>query len=300
MVFPAHQEGTNGRDEMGSWKRGSARLSRKKNSLMLAMKTVVVFVAWLAIFLHRVRAEIQSLSVSQSTGPFGYYIINDFGVGPQGIFNIDYNVVLSDLSTASTVHPNSYILILVLTKDEIDIWYSNLDKNDQNTVKDNIRTLCNRPSFLRRTVSGKGSFSYTVPTILGAQQFSVAMLQCETVYQQQAVDVSVTVEVKNFRPYSENYSQLPLDEGKRDALFDRPTSMYNPSTHSPELQWYASDDPSGYSRRANHIVSVPGRIMWPALSSWTVPPQDTLGVPPDPIVVHRLPLRLILRVLLLQ
>lgn len=66
--------------------------------------------------------------------------------------------------------------------------------------------------MLRRTVYGQGTIEYIVPTELGAQQFSVAMLQCETVYPQQTVDVTVKVEIKNQRPYSTNYSQLPLDE----------------------------------------------------------------------------------------
>lgn len=183
---------------------------------MNCLKNALYVISFVIFSYSIVRAEIATRTVTAFTEPFGYYIIKSFGLAAAGRIDIDYDVQLSaynesEVNVLSWFQPSSYILILVLTEHEVDNWYNNLVNNDQNTVKDNIRTLCNSPSMLRRTVYGTGSFEY-IPTKNNAQQFSIAVLQCETVYPQETVDVSVTVEIKNPRPYSSSYSQLPLEE----------------------------------------------------------------------------------------
>lgn len=135
---------------------------------------------------------------------FGDFITQEFGMAVGGTIQIDYNVQ----PTYASKKFDSYVILLVLTRDQANGWYSDL-KNDANS--DSIMSMCSQPSMFRQELFGSGTLSYNIDYALGENRYSVAVLQCRSGYESNPVTVSVDLTMKNPRPNSDEMSHFSIE-----------------------------------------------------------------------------------------
>lgn len=145
--------------------------------------------------------------------PFSEYVAVNFGLAVGGVIDISYNVNTSYNDSVS----NSYVLLLVINEKQKNNWYGNIgstsnSNNDQTQIQNKIYNLCTQPSTLRRQLFNSGNFFLEINEELGSDRYSVALLQCKLGNRASPVAATINAELKNPRPKSDGYSQLPIEE----------------------------------------------------------------------------------------
>ncbi|KAJ1437755.1 hypothetical protein B484DRAFT_428190 [Ochromonadaceae sp. CCMP2298] len=155
---------------------------------------------------------------TKSSKVFGEYVVSNFGMTVGGVINIDYHV------TAEASANDSYVLLLLVSETQSKSWYEKIQ--DEDSVADNIDTMCNLPSMLRRVISGAGSINVPLTYDLGTDRYSIVLLQCRKGNAKNPVSVTLNVEMKNPRPYSSEYSQYAIQSVMLVRLLEGQVILY--------------------------------------------------------------------------
>jgi hypothetical protein len=116
---------------------------------------------------------------SHSKDTFSTLFVKDFGMTTQGKIDISYSV------TPQT-NVSSYIVLVAVTENQRQGWYSGIGQSDS------ISTVCNQPSLLRILLSNDGNITWA-PPIVG--QYSLIVMQCRP--SSDYVKVSLNVDMQN-------------------------------------------------------------------------------------------------------
>lgn len=142
----------------------------------------------------------------RTAGVFAKYVVDTFGMAVGGKIKVNYNIQ----PTNEALNTESYVLIVVLSYDQTDGWYSQVGNKDLSVSA--VSTMCQQPSMYRRRAIGSGSFEIDVTPDLGENRYSVAVLQCYEGDENNPINVHVTAELLNARPHSDEYSHMPIDK----------------------------------------------------------------------------------------
>jgi hypothetical protein len=170
------------------------------------------FIILLILSLHvqLIFAAVNVVTIT-SSGTFGQYVQKQFGLANGGMFEIYY-----DVSQKQVDNPyNSYVLILVVSEQQRADYYDNLNSNDD-SVSENINTLCTLPSMSRKviqTLPETGTYVYTVSNNNGGSDlYTVLILQCRSSGNSNDIRAYVKVTSKNPDPSGNGYNQLPVED----------------------------------------------------------------------------------------
>ena len=150
-----------------------------------------------------------SYNKDNSAGIFEEFLVQDFGVAENAVVSLDYSIVPSSCAEENNCIGNTTdgILFLLMTYNERIGWYSDVSKSTSN-----INNICNRPSIYRQLLKGKGTINYIAPLHWTPDRYSVLIARCNSVLPKAALNIDMTLTLRNPLPYSNEYSHLPIDE----------------------------------------------------------------------------------------
>jgi hypothetical protein len=157
---------------------------------------------------------------SQSSGVFGKYVVTNFGMTVGGLIDVEYDVGPVDASLEYESY-GSYVLLLVVGEKQTEDWYEKLEDDEID-----MDQFCNLPSMMRRVITGQGSVTLPVTYDLGTDRYSVLILQCRTGNALNPTQVKLNVEMKNPRPYSDEYSHYPIETVMTVRLLEGEMILY--------------------------------------------------------------------------
>lgn len=207
---------------------------------------------WFGVFIVLNKLCICSITNYQvtSNNQFSEFIIDSFGLCRGGLITVNYNVDIDQQSLTvpqisndmvSTIIYDSYILLLILNDVEVNNgWYSNVGTSDVN-----IQSVCNQPSLYRQQLLlGNGTVYYNISlNHANSAQYSVAIFQCRYLpesYQKYPISIDVTVEMKNPLPYSDQYTQLSIDQVMLIRVYTGEIIIYSLFLVAMLFQFYLS------------------------------------------------------------
>lgn len=141
----------------------------------------------------------------KSSETFAKWVATDFGLSRNGIIQLSYNIQPKDNNSPY----ESYALLLFITKKEKDGWYSAVDTGVTGSL---ATTYCNLPSFKRILADGEGYLNITIDETMQNDQYSLLAVQCRDGYSNNPVQFELTLDMKNPKPYSSEYSHLGIQE----------------------------------------------------------------------------------------
>lgn len=185
------------------------------------IKMSILFCTLLLISFIGASYGIKETYSKQRSGIFGDYLVNDFGMAVGGVIQVDYHVV----PKYQTEQFDSYLLLLVISSDQKDSWYDGLGDSDGDVTK-NINMLCNQPAVYRQELFGSGTINFDISYSVGVDRFSVGVLQCRAGNSENPISMDITVEMKNARPNSDEYSHFPIQQVMQVRVLEGELILY--------------------------------------------------------------------------
>lgn len=171
---------------------------------------------------------------------FAHFLVQDFGIADNGILKINYSS--KQVNTTTNFSPNSSILkLVILDSTQRGSWYKSLVYAHTTDASD-VRLSCQQPSLFSRNIkiNSEEEISFVVGRNFStANQFSVLLMQCKYLSEDNQVEITVDVETKNIKPDSfiappstssistdENYTYLSIEETPFLHFFPFEISVY--------------------------------------------------------------------------
>jgi hypothetical protein len=161
---------------------------------------------WVVLCKLTIVVMAEKVSFNKKTSELsGVLLSKDFGMATGGVIEIDFKINPSD----STLNFSSYVLINIVTNEQLTSWYSSLQLEYKELGSSTANKYCMQPANSRQLSFGMGNFSYVVPAV---DRYSVIVLQCRQGYESNPVSIDVHACLTNPRPSSSSVSHLPIDE----------------------------------------------------------------------------------------
>lgn len=178
-----------------------------------------------------------------SNSLFAHFLVQDFGIADNGVLSFNYNT--KQLNTSTTFAPNTSLLkLVVMDSSQKGSWYGTL-YHTHTTDSNDVRSSCQQPSLYSKYLpinSQEDTVFIIGRNFSTANLFSVLLLQCKELDEDNKIEVSVNVEMKNIKSdsniisapstanydsFNEDYTYLSIEDTPYLHFFPFEISVYS-------------------------------------------------------------------------